>query len=518
MRLADYFDATAEQYPDHIALEDQGKLYSFSAAQRMVHAVAHALDHEPGLRPGAHVGIYSPNDYRVPILHLGINRCDRVWLSAHTRNPVDVNIEVLSFMDCEFMFFHSAYEQVVPKLKQGLTKVVRFICIDRPSEHGDFLDEWTADHNRPYRSGVEDPLRPAVLQPTGGTTGPSKAAVYTHRSLETMFIGCRECFRYTTESRSLAVAPLTHAGGMIALANLCCGGRVVVINLTRPVQVLEEIERARISHLFLPPTVLYMLLNEPGIQQRDLSSLVMFTTGTAPVAPEKVKEATRIFGPVMTEGYGLTECGIPLVWKNPEDYIHSDGSFDDAALASTGRAVKFSRVEIMDPQGNFLPPGERGEIVIQTGSMMREYYKNPKETEDFLRFGWGHSGDVGIKDVRGFITVVDRIKEMIVTGGFNVFPAQVEAVILEHEAVLECAVVGVPDEKWGEAVKAVVQVKPGKTVDPEVLISLCRERLGGPATPKSVEFWNELPRSAVGKLLRREVRAHYWKDHWRSVS
>ncbi len=517
MRLADYFDATAERQPERIAMEDQGVSMTFAQAQRFVHAAAHALDREPGLRPGAHIGLYSPNDHRVPLLHLAINRSDRVWLSAHTRNPVEVNIEVLSFMDCEFMFFHSAYEKLVPQLKAGLPKVVHFVCIDRPSEFGPSLEEWMAGDGAPYRSGFEDTLATAVLQPTGGTTGPSKAAVITHRSLEMMFIASRECFAYTPESRSLAVAPLTHAGGMLALANLCCGGTVVVVNLTSPGQALDEVERARITHLFLPPTLLYMALAEMQRAPRDVSSLRMLTTGTAPIAPEKVKEATRVFGPVMTEGFGLTECGMPLVWKGPQDYLGADGSFDDAVLASTGRAVAFARVEIMDDQGRILPPGERGEIVVQAGTMMREYYKNPEATEAFRRYGWGHSGDVGVKDARGYITVVDRLKEMIVTGGFNVFPTQVEAVVLENEAVLDCAVVGVPDEKWGEAVKAVVQLKPGMTVDPEVLIAHCRARLGGPATPKSVEFWPQLPRSAVGKLLRREVRKRFWEGHWRAV-
>jgi acyl-CoA synthetase (AMP-forming)/AMP-acid ligase II len=517
MRLSDYFDATAERFPNRVALEDQGRSIDFAAAQRIVHATAHALDREPGLRPGAHVGLYAPNDYRVTLLQLAVNRCDRIWLSVHTRNPVEVNIEVLSYMDCEFMFFHSAYEHVVPQLKATLPKLTRFVCIDRPSEHGPSLEAWMAAAAGPYRAGLENPLAGAVLQPTGGTTGPSKAGLYTHRSLEMMFLALRECFRFTPDSRVLAAAPLTHAGGIVALACLCCGGRVVVTNLTTPGQALDEIERARITHLFLPPTLLYMLINEMRAAPRDVSSLKRIMTGAAPVAPDKVKEATRLFGPVMAEGYGSTENGSPVLWKHPEDYINPDGSFDEAALASAGRAVPYARVEIMDLDGRILPPGERGEIVVQSGTMIREYYKNPKETEAFLRYGWGHSGDVGIKDARGFITVVDRIKEMIVTGGFNVFPAQVESVILEDDAVLECAVVGVPDEKWGEAVKAVLQVKEGRTVDPEALIARCRERLGSHCAPKSVEIWPELPHSAVGKLLRREVRKRFWEGNWRAV-
>lgn len=517
MRISDYFDATAARLPQNAAVIEGDTRVDFAEAQAFVHAVAHALDREPGLRKGAHVALYAPNHHRIPLLLLAVNRADMVWLSAHTRNPVEVNVEVLGFMDCEFVFFHSACEHLVPQLKAGLSKVVRFVCIDRPSEHGVLLDDWIADCRRPYAAGLEDPMAACFIQPTGGTTGPSKAAVHTNRGMELSFFAGREAMEYDSQSRYLAVAPLTHAGGISALHTLLSGGCCVVINMTDPGQVFDAIERWGITHLFLPPTVVYLLMGLPRAQTTDFSSLRCFVTGAAPFAPEKFKEATRLFGPVMCEGYGLTECGMPLTIKKPADYLLPGGGFDEAVLRSAGRAVMQARVEIMDESGRLLPPGERGEIVVQSGMVMREYYRNPQETEAAGRCGWRHTGDVGIKDARGFVTIVDRLKDMIVTGGFNVFPAQVEAVILANDAVMECAVVGVPDEKWGEAVKAVVQLKPGRSVSEEALIQAVREKLGGVHAPKSVEFWPELPRSAVGKLLRREVRAKYWQGQWRSV-
>ncbi len=517
MRISDYFDVVAGRQPQSPALIEGDTTIDFAQAQAFVHAVAHALRREPGLREGAHVALYAPNHYRIPLLLLAINRADMVWLSAHTRNPVEVNIDVLGFMDCEFVFFHSSYEHLVPQLAAGLGKVVRFICIDRPSEHGTLIDDWIADCHRPYAAGLEDPMAACFIQPTGGTTGPSKAAVHTHRGMELSFLAGREAMEYDASSRYLAVAPLTHAGGISALHVLLSGGCCVVINMTSPDQVFDAIERWGITHLFLPPTVVYMLMGLPRAKTTDFGSLHAFVTGAAPFAPDKFKEATRLFGPVMFEGYGLTECGMPLTIKKPADYLLPDGGFDDEVLRSAGRAVTMARVEILGEEGQVLPAGERGEIVVQSGMVMREYYKNPKETEAAGRFGWRHTGDVGVKDARGFITIVDRMKDMIVTGGFNVFPAQVEAVILSHEAVIECAVVGVPDEKWGEAVKAVVQLKPGCEVSAEELVQLCRDRLGGVYAPKSVEFWSELPRSAVGKLLRRQVRERFWQGHWRSI-
>lgn len=171
----------------------------------------------------------------------------------------------------------------------------------------------------------------------------------------------------------------------------------------------------------------------------------------------------------------------------------------------------------MDDSGNILGPGMRGEIVVRSSTIMLGYYKNPVETAEVSRYGWHHTTDIGIKDERGFITIVDRKTDMIVSGGFNLFPGEIEAVINSHPAVLDCAVIGVPDEKWGEAVKAVVQVKAGEQVNAEQLTDLCKKQLGSMKTPKSFEFWEQLPRSAVGKILKREIRGKYWNGQWRAV-
>ncbi|WP_342132379.1 class I adenylate-forming enzyme family protein [Hydrogenophaga sp. OTU3427] len=517
MRIADYFDGVAARQPTHPALVEDDLVIDFAQAQRFVHAAAHALQAEPDLAPGAHIALYAPNHLRVPLLLLAINRADMVWLSAHTRNPVNVNIEVLAHMDCEFVFFHSSYESVIPELQHGLPKTRRFVCIDRESEHGISLDTWMAGHWKPFHAQPEDPNAACFLQPTGGTTGPSKAALHTHRAMEISALSGITAYRKSPSTRHLAVAPLTHAGGISALHTLVAGGAVVVMNMSDPAQVFDQIERHRITSIFVPPTLMYMLMAHPRAKTSDFSSLKVFLTGAAPVSPEKYKEAVSLFGPVVYEGYGQTECFMPLAVKAPEDYLLPDGGFDEAVLRSTGRAVPTVRLEIMDPDGNILPPGERGEIVVQSSMVMREYYKKPQETLEIARFGWRHTGDVGIKDARGYITIVDRLKDMIVSGGFNIYPAQIESVIQSHPAVLDCAVVGVPDDKWGEAVKAVVQLKPGQQVSAEELAALCREKLGGVYAPKSVEFWDDLPRSAVGKLLRREVREKFWRNEWRSI-
>ncbi len=517
MRLADYFDAVAEQHPQNLAFVDGATRVSFGQAQKTVHAMANALVRARQAGAGSHVAIYSPNDYRVTLLHLGINLADMAWLSVHIRNTVETNAEILDYFDAHVVFFHSQFESAVPILKARLSKAKLYVCIDRPSEHGPFMEDWLADCWSPFRNDQEDPSTTSFLQPTGGTTGPSKGAVHTHRSLEMMGLALATEFTVSAESRHLVVAPLTHAAGLLVLGFAVRGCASIILPGFDPEAVLGLIEKEKISHLFLPPTAVYALLAHPRTRQTDFSSLKCFIVGAAPIAPEKFKEAVRVFGPVMFEGFGQTETLLPILVKRPADYLESDGSFDENAVRAAGKAVGVVRVGIMDPEGNLLPAGERGEIVVRSSMVMQGYYKKPEETAAVSTFGWHHTSDVGTIDAQGLVTIVDRIKDMIVSGGFNIFPVEIERVIQGHPAVLDCIVVGAPDEKWGEAVKAVVQHKAGQTVDQEALIALCKDELGSAKAPKSVEFWAELPRSAVGKLLKKDVRAKFWGNQWRAV-
>jgi acyl-CoA synthetase (AMP-forming)/AMP-acid ligase II len=517
MRLADYFDSAAAQYPNHIAFVDGAIRIDFAQAQKTVHAVANAMAHARRGGSGCHVAIYSPNDYRVSLLHLGINLADMAWLSVHIRNTIETNAEILDYFDANIVFFHSQFESSVPILKAKLSQARLYVCIDRASEHGPFMEDWLADFRGPFRNQQEDPHTTSFLQPTGGTTGPSKGAVHTHRTLEMMGLALSSGFDITPESRHLVIAPMTHAAGLIVLGFAIKGSTNIILPAFDAEAVLSLIEKERVTHLFLPPTAVYALLAHPKTKQTDFSSLKCFIVGAAPIAPEKFKEAVRVFGPVMFEGFGQTETLIPILVKRPSDYLRGDGSFDEDAVRAAGKTVEVVRVGIMDPEGNLLPPGERGEIVVRSSMVMQGYYKKPEDTAAVSTFGWHHTSDVGVMDARGFVTILDRIKDMIVSGGFNIFPVEIEKAIQAHPAVLDCIVVGVPDDKWGEAVKAVVQLKGGQAVDAETLIALCKERLGGAKAPKSVEFWPDLPRSAVGKLLKREVRARFWGDKWRAV-
>jgi acyl-CoA synthetase (AMP-forming)/AMP-acid ligase II len=518
MRLADYFDAAATRYADRVAFVDSHTHVRFDKAQQFVHAVAHALRHERGLDEGAHIAIYAPNDYRITLLQIAVNRADMAWVSVHTRNAVQANIATLSYADSRLIFFHSAYESAALEFRAALREDCVFVCIDKPSTCAVFLEDWIAPYLfERFDAAAERRNVTAMLQVTGGTTGPSKAAVHTNSSLEMGLISTFDMLSLDENCRVLAAAPLTHAAGLVSLATAIRGGTTVVLPSFETRTVLATIAEQRITHMFLPPTVLYMLLGEPDLESYDLSSLCCLAVGGAPVAPEKLKETVRRIGPVVYEVFGQSECLVPLIVKRPQDYLHADGSFNHEVLRSAGRSVPYARVEIMDEKGNFVAPGVKGEIVVRSTMVMDGYYKLPEETREVSNFGWHHTTDIGVRDERGFVTIIDRRKDMIVSGGFNIFPAEIEAVLNSHSAVLDCAVIGVPDEKWGEAVKAVVQLKPGHSVEPEQLMALCKSQLGRLKTPKSVEFWPQLPRSAVGKLLKREIRSKYWKGNWRQV-
>lgn len=517
MRLADYFDAAAAQYPQNLAFVDGDTRINYAQAQAVVHAVAHGLTRERLAGTGTHVAIYAPNDYRVTLLHLGINLADMAWLSVHIRNTVETNADVLAYFDTDIVFFHSYFESSIPVLKAKLTQARLYICIDRASPYGPSLENWLADCQRPFLNDQEDPSCRAFLQPTGGTTGPSKGAVHTHRTLEIMGLALTSGFAIASDSRHLVVAPLTHAAGLLVLGFAMRGGASIILPGFDAEAILALIAREKVTHLYLPPTAVYGLMAHPRVAETDLSSLQYFIVGSAPISPERFKQAVGVFGPVMYEAFGQTETLIPIVIKGPQDYLNADGSFDEAAVRSAGKAVNVVRVGIMDDDGNLLPAGQRGEIVVRSSMTMQGYYKRPVETAEVSQYGWHHTSDIGVLDERGLLTIVDRKKDMIVSGGFNIYPIEIEMAIQSHQSVVDCIVVGVPDAKWGEAVKAVVQLKPGQVASEADIISLCKTLLGSTKAPKSVEFWLELPRSAVGKLLRKDVRAKFWDDQWRAV-
>jgi fatty-acyl-CoA synthase len=272
---------------------------------------------------------------------------------------------------------------------------------------------------------------------------------------------------------------------------------------------LGLIERRRVTHAFLPPTLIYMLLEHPQLAATDRSSLQCFWYGAAPISAARLEEAIGKIGPVMAQLFGQTEAPMMISTMAPKDHFNPDGSIARGRLASAGKPSPLVQVAVMDEAGHLLATGERGEIVVRGSLVMDGYYKNPAATAEVRRFDWHHTGDIGYLDAENFLYIVDRAKDMIITGGFNVYSIEVEQALLQHPDIMDSAVFGLPDDKWGERVAAVVQLHAGRDLSAEDIKSFVKARIGSVKAPKQVDIWPDLPRSKVGKVLKKEIRAKF---------
>ncbi|MCY1271535.1 3-[(3aS,4S,7aS)-7a-methyl-1,5-dioxo-octahydro-1H-inden-4-yl]propanoyl:CoA ligase [compost metagenome] len=522
MRIIEHFDNAVRFYPNNLAFVDVGNdagALTYAQAANVTQAIAGAITHN-GFNEGGHVGILAPNCSVAFLALLGVFRARCVWLPVNPRNTVAANAELFSDFDGELLLFHSVYAKEAAQLKASCPGLRELVCIDGDCGVGISLAAWSEGAPPSYTpepgSGSLDDI--FALYPTGGTTGRSKGVMITHRNVHTFFSNFYAHFSYHDDTRHLVVAPMTHTAGLSGCLHFARGGTNVIMAVAQPEAIVDAIERYRVTHLFLPPTVLYMLLALPEIRQRDFSSLKHFLVGAAPTSLEKLKEAVQVFGPVMSEAFGQSEAPAAITAKAPWDYLQADGSINEARLQSIGRPCVLNSVAILDDEGVEVARGEAGEVCIRGDLVTPGYYKNAQATAEVRTHGWHHTGDVGVMSEDGYITIVDRKKDMIITGGFNVYPNEIEQVLTGHEAVQDCSVIGIPDEKWGEAVKAIVQLKPGKVCAEEDLIALVKERLGSVKTPKSVDFIEQLPRSPAGKVLKTELRKAYWSDKARAVN
>ena len=272
------------------------------------------------------------------------------------------------------------------------------------------------------------------------------------------------------------------------------------MGLPKPPAILDAFEEERITAVFLPPTVIYMMLEDPDLEKRDFSALRHLIVGGAAMRPDEITRAMGIFNNALETCYGQTEAPQIATCLRATDWA------DPANLASTGRATLLTRVEVMDGDGDVLPRGESGEIVIKGDLVMKGYLDAPDKTKETIVDGWLHTGDIGIIDERGFVFIKDRIRDVVITGGFNVYPSDVETVLGQHPAVTECVVFGVPDRKWGEAVTAAVEVREDADATADEIVAFVKEKLDSVKAPKTVHIVKQLPRSPVGKVLRREAR------------
>ncbi|MEH6568883.1 MAG: AMP-binding protein [Halioglobus sp.] len=516
MRIIDFFDQGAALYPDNVAFEDAAGLYSYREACEQTHGIASALACNQ-FGKGTHVGILAPNSCIAYIALLGVFRVGAVWIPINPRNPVAVNADLLDRFDGDLLLYHHLYQREAKEIVAQVP-TLRAVCIDGESHFESSLPEWISEADGYFPPVDHTPDDTLAIFPTGGTTGPSKGVVITHRCTTTSFANFYAHFHYYDNTRHLVVAPMTHSAGVLGCLHFARGGTNVIMANVDPGGILQAIQEHGITHLFVPPTLLYMMLAHPDVERYDYNSLQHFLVGAAPTSLDKLKRAIKVFGPVLTESYGQTETPSIVTAKAPWDYLDAKGNIIESRLKSIGRPAVFNQVAIVDDQVNPVETGVAGEIAVRGELVTPGYYKNPEATAEVRKRGWHLTGDVGVMDDEGFITIVDRKKDMIITGGFNVFPNEVEQVLSAHAAVQDCAVFGIPDEKWGEAVIAVVQLKPDREATEAELIDMVRQQLGSVKAPKTVELRDDLPRSPNGKVLKIELRKTYWRGRDRAVN
>jgi acyl-CoA synthetase (AMP-forming)/AMP-acid ligase II len=518
MAMTDFFDRGYALNPQATAFICGDERWTFADAFGISCQVGHAL---ADLRRPAETkaAVLSANHPVSWMCVLGLWRAGFAWVPVNPRSSDEEQQALLNEFDVEALFFQKDFAGQVEKIRAACPRLSTLICIDGELPWAESLSVWSSDKPRSPLAVAPQPDQLATLMPTGGTTGRPKGVMITHRNfgVSMAFSIINNHYGPQQPIVNLAAAPMTHTAGFLSIPVSARGGTVVVLPKPDPAALLDAIEKHRVTEFFLPPTVIYRLLEFPGIERRDLSSLRYFMYGAAPMSVEKLKQALTVFGPIMQQGYGQSEAPGAISCLRPGDHF-VDGKFaSDERLSSCGLPSALNALAIMDEHGQALPPGATGEICIRGDIVMKGYYKQPEKTAETIVNGWLHTGDVGSVDAEGFLHITDRKRDMIISGGFNVFPSEVEQVLWTHPSVLDCAVIGVPDADWGEAVKAVVELKPGSQATASELIAFCKQKLGSVKSPKTVDFVPTLPRSPAGKVLKKDLREPYWRNAGRRI-
>ena len=382
---------------------------------------------------------------------------------------------------------------------------------------GDEYDAWRAKASAvdPCHAGLPDDV--SLILYTSGTTGLPKGVMLTNLGMSyTPRLG--ESWGMGPDSVNLVAMPMFHIGGSgYGMSTMAVGGHTVLMREVNPAQAIDNIAKYRVTHCFFVPAVVQSLLQAPGVQQADLSSLQLLMYGASPIGDALLRQAIKVLGCRFMQAYGMTESSGTIVVLEPRD--HDPDGERAGLLRSCGRALPWVELRIIDPNTlQDVATGKVGEIWVRSGMVMKGYWHQPEATQEtIMPGGWLRTGDAAYQDAQGYIYLYDRFKDMIVSGAENIYPAEVENALGGHPAVLELAVIGVPSERWGETVKAIVVLRPGQQATEAELIAYARERLARYKCPTSIDFAPTLPRNASGKLLKPELRRNYWKGHDRGI-
>lgn len=458
-----------------------------------------------GLTKGARIGLLSSNRPEVLMVANAIQIMAAIYVPMHPLGGFNDHLHVITDAEIDILIFDAECysERALSLAKQVPTlQLLSFGESDLDRDLIELSKEFIPTTLVAPQVNDNDILR---LGYSGGTTGKPKALASVQRTgLATLSIMMAE-WEWPSPLRFLSCTPLSHAGAAMFLPTLLRNGTMIVLPAFEPELVLQTIQDHRINCILLVPTMIYALLDHPRFDDFDLSSLESVFYGASAISPSRLKEAIERIGPVFMQFYGQAEAPMAVtVLRKHEHDINNP-----LRMASCGRPVPWLHVELLDADNNPVPLGEPGEICIRGPLVMNGYRDNPELTAEAFSGGWLHSGDVAIRDEDGFLRIIDRTKDMIVTGGFNVYPREVEDILAEHQAVSQVAVIGVPHEKWGEAITALVVLREGHTVEASVLMELVTQRKGSYQAPKTIEYIDAIPLTPVGKPDKKALRKRY---------
>jgi acyl-CoA synthetase (AMP-forming)/AMP-acid ligase II len=499
----------ARRVPDRVAVHFRGKNLSFADIDRRSNQVAEGL-REAGVRRGSRVGILAKNTPTFYEVAFGAAKAAVALVPINYRLAPAEMAFILQDASVEVLFVASDFAEVIGQVKGTLPDLRVLVAIDGQDYPSCAYTDW---RDRYVGADVEHDVDPGdvILQAySSGTTGRPKGVPLTNANVWEALRARLEAWGPWHDRDVIHVCmPQYHLGAIMwGFGGLCQGVESVLTRDFRAAEVLELVERYRITKTQLASVMMKMIMDDPGCASADFSSLELVVYGAAPSSQEVIRQAERVFRCGLAQGYGMTESAGSVSYMSPDDRANAVGD----RLKSVGKALAAVDIRICGPDGSLSRPGEIGEVICRGPQVMKGYWKLPEASAEVLRDGWLHTGDAGYMDEDGYLYIVDRIKDMIVSGGENIYSAEVESALSAHPAVKDAAVIAIPDDDWGEVPKAFVVAEPGSALTERNLIDFVRERIAHYKAPKSVEFVDCLPRNASGKLLKRELRAPYWKN------
>ncbi|GAA3566799.1 long-chain fatty acid--CoA ligase [Amycolatopsis ultiminotia] len=502
-----------QQRPDEVMTVFGQRRRTFTEVAERVARLAGAL-RGLGVGRGDRVAILAFNSDRYHEYLFAVPWADAVLNPVNIRWSAEEIAYCLRDSGTRVLFVDDAFAAMVPALREAVPELATVIHLgEGPGPEGSLGYEELIDGADPVDDVRRGGAELAGLFYTGGTTGSPKGVMLSHANLQVSWLGSAATGNLCPPgARVLHAAPLFHLAGLAAWgAAVLVTGSHVFIPAFEPVATLSAIAEHRITDALLVPTMIQLLVDHPALHRHDLGSMRNVLYGASPILQAVLERAMKAFPSArFTQAYGMTELSPVATLLGPDDH-------DRGFLRSAGRAGSHSEVRVVGPDGNPLPAGEVGEIAVRGGHVMQGYWNKPEETAAAIRDGWMHTGDGGYLDEEGYLYVVDRLKDMIVTGGENVYSAEVENALGRHPAVAQCAVIGVPDPDWGERVHAVVVLHPGETLTVEELRAHVKESIAGYKAPRSLEIVDGMPLSGAGKILKRELRAKHWSGEDRQI-